>query len=258
MDQQNDDFTALVASGLLRQDPSLTHGDMYLSGQFLRIRGIYGPRLESFSDALEECLNNPLSGGITRCDEGTYIVCTGSTLIESSSGEVSWLKVEMIRALEKAREEKRVHLEPSVSSSQEPSVSSSQEPSVSSSQETPPEDVLVDDDDDDDDDNDNDDNDNDNDDDDNDNDKPTEVLLREMILEKISMNDKEIHLHESTIAEEKAIIDEKEKSIYRINAEVSRYRGEVEYLKKQLVILGNVTQVGKGLSQYSVSTIIPS
>jgi len=218
MDQQNDDLTALVASGLLRQDPSLTHGDMYLSGQFLRIRGIYGPRLESFSDALEECLNNPLSGGITRCDEGTYIVCTGSTLIESSSGEVSWLKVEMLRALEKAREEKRVHLEPSVSSSQE----------------TPPEDVLV------------------------ENDKPTEVLLREMILEKISMNDKEIHLHESTIAEEKAIIDEKEKSIYRINAEVSRYRGEVEYLKKQLVILGNVTQVGKGLSQYSVSTIIPS
>jgi hypothetical protein len=218
MDQQNDDFTALVASGLLRQEPSLTHGDTYLSGQFLRIRGIYGPRLESFSDALEECLNNPLSGGITRCDEGTYIVCTGSTLIESSSGEVSWLKVEMIRALEKAREEKRVHLEPSVSSSQE----------------TPPEDVLV------------------------ENDKPTEVLLREMILEKISMNDKEIHLHESTIAEEKAIIDEKEKSIYRINAEVSRYRGEVEYLKKQLVILGNVTQVGKGLSQYSVSTIIPS
>ena len=81
-------------------------------------------------------------------------------------------------------------------------------------------------------------------------DKSTEDLLRKIIMEKIAKNENEMYLLEESISEEKAIVAEKEKIIYGTNAEIAVKLGEVESLKKQLEILGNVDKIGVKLSTY--------
>ena len=81
-------------------------------------------------------------------------------------------------------------------------------------------------------------------------DKSTEDLLRKIITEKIAKNENEMYLLEESISEEKAIVAEKEKIIYGTNAEIAVKLGEVESLKKQLEILGNVDKIGVKLSTY--------
>ena len=187
-------------------NPSLTHDGMKLSGNTSSGRSHSGKLYDSFSEALEECLKHPLSGGITKCpNTNCFTVRAGSTLTKSHLGEVSWLKAEILAALEKAKEE-----------------NSEDDSSL-------PEDIKI------------------------ENDKPTGVLIREMILEKISNNEKEMSRLEESIADERAIIAEKELSICGTTSEISRHSEEVEYLKKQLVILGNVDKLGKELSDPIIS-----